>query len=51
MLQDLMSGRKTEIESICGAIVSKGEDSGIPTPRNSILLALVKGIESSSQLD
>jgi 2-dehydropantoate 2-reductase len=51
MLQDLMSGRKTEIESICGAIVSKGEDTGIPTPRNSMLLALVKGIESSSQLD
>ncbi len=51
MLQDLMSGRKTEIDSICGAIVSKGEDTGIPTPRNSILLALVKGIESSSQLD
>ncbi len=50
MLQDLMAGRKTEIESICGAIVSKGESIGIPTPRNSMLMALVKGVESSSEL-
>ena len=50
MLQDLMAGRKTEIESICGAIVSKGESVGIPTPRNSMLMALVRGIESSSEL-
>tara|TARA_B100001250_G_scaffold74738_1_gene61080 strand:+ start:441 stop:1391 length:951 start_codon:yes stop_codon:yes gene_type:complete len=49
MLQDLMAGRRTEVESICGAIVSMGEGVGIPTPRNSMLLALVKGIESSSE--
>ena len=49
MLQDLMAGRRTEVESICGTIVSMGESVGIPTPRNSMLLALVKGIESSSE--
>ena len=51
MLQDLMAGRKTEIDVICGAIISKGEDLGIPTPRNQILLALVKGIEMSQNHD
>ena len=26
MLQDLMAGRKTEIDVICGTIISKGEE-------------------------
>ncbi len=51
MLQDLMAGRKTEVEVLCGAVVSKGQDLGIPTPRNEMLLALVKGIEMSQQFD
>tara|TARA_B100000965_G_scaffold50578_2_gene37345 strand:- start:63286 stop:64236 length:951 start_codon:yes stop_codon:yes gene_type:complete len=51
MLQDLMAGRKTEIDVICGAVISKGEEFGIKTPRNEILRALVKGIEMSQDLD
>ena len=51
MLQDLMAGRRTEIDVICGAVISKGEECGIPTPRNEILLALVKGIEMSQDHD
>jgi len=51
MLQDLMAGRRTEIDVICGAVISKGEELGIPTPRNQILLALVKGIEMSQNHD
>ena len=51
MLQDLMAGRKTEIDVLCGAVVAKGEELGLPTPRNEILLALVKGIEMSQHLD
>jgi len=51
MLQDLMAGRKTEVEVLCGAVVSKGEDMGIPTPRNEMLLALVRGIEMSHNFD
>ena len=47
MLQDLMAGRRTEIDVICGAVISKGEECGIPTPRNEVLLALVKAIEMS----
>lgn len=51
MLQDLMAGRRTEIDVICGAVISKGEECGIPTPRNEVLLALVKGIEMSNNHD
>ena len=51
MLQDLMAGRRTEIDVICGAVISKGEELGIQTPRNEILLALVKGIEMSQNHD
>ena len=51
MLQDLMAGRKTEIDFLCGAVISKGEEVGVPTPRNEILMALVRGIEMSQKLD
>ena len=51
MLQDLMAGRKTEIEVLCGAVVSRGKELGIATPRNEILMALVRGIEMSQHYD
>tara|TARA_Y100000766_G_C18866187_1_gene585851 strand:- start:980 stop:1588 length:609 start_codon:yes stop_codon:yes gene_type:complete len=51
MLQDLMAGRKTEIDSLCGYIIRRGEELGMPTPLNSMLMALVKGVEMSSQRD
>ncbi|MEE2759348.1 MAG: 2-dehydropantoate 2-reductase [Candidatus Thermoplasmatota archaeon] len=49
MLQDIMAGRQTEIDSICGEVVKRGEALGIPTPRNQTLHALVKGIEQSTR--
>ena len=49
MLQDIMAGRETEIDSICGEVVKRGEALGIPTPRNQTLHALVKGIEHSTR--
>ena len=49
MLQDVMAGRATEIESLCGAVVERGESVGIPTPANQSLYALVKGIERSGE--
>ncbi|OGO59459.1 MAG: hypothetical protein A2029_12365 [Chloroflexi bacterium RBG_19FT_COMBO_47_9] len=44
MLQDVMSGRVTEIEAINGAIVREGERIGVPTPFNWILWHLVKSL-------
>jgi len=51
MLQDVMAGRKTEIDELCGAVVSQGESVGVPTPRNAMLHALVRGIQISPHLD
>jgi 2-dehydropantoate 2-reductase len=51
MLQDLMAGRRTEIDALCGEVVAKGEGLGVPTPRNEMLLALVRGIEMSQHHD
>jgi len=44
MLQDVMAGRPTEIDALCGEVARRGEALGIPTPRNAQLLALVEGI-------
>jgi 2-dehydropantoate 2-reductase len=44
MLQDVISGRQTEIEAINGAIVREGELIGVPTPINRILWKLVKSL-------
>ncbi|HIA25107.1 MAG: hypothetical protein CXX81_04340 [Methanobacteriota archaeon] len=49
MLQDVMAGRLTEIDSLCGEVVRRGEELGIPTPLNQQLLTLVKGIEHSTK--
>lgn len=51
MLQDIMAGRPTEIDALCGAVVLRGEAEGIPTPCNAILHGLIKGIENSSKFD
>jgi 2-dehydropantoate 2-reductase len=49
MLQDIMAGRPTEIDSLCGAVVLNGEAQGVPTPFNAMLHGLVKGIEESPE--
>ena len=49
MLQDVMAGRATEIDSLCGAVIERGESLGIPTPTNQSLHALIKGIERSGE--
>ncbi len=51
MLQDLLNGRPTEIDSINGAIVREAEKVGIPTPVNRVLWHLVKGLESKIRKD
>lgn len=45
MLQDIESGKKTEIDFINGAIAKIGKRHGIDTPLNNMLTALVKALE------
>ena len=46
MLQDVRSGRPTEIDWINGEIVRRGSYHGIPTPVNQALLKLVEILEA-----
>jgi 2-dehydropantoate 2-reductase len=51
MLQDVERKRKTEIDSINGVIVRTGEEHDVPTPINSSLVRVIKGIEKSYGLE
>jgi 2-dehydropantoate 2-reductase len=46
--QDIARGRLTEIDSLNGYVVRRGEELGVPTPVNRTLYALVKLVESTS---
>ena len=45
--QDMMRGKKTEIDSLNGFIARKGRELGVPTPLNHALYTLVKLAEVS----
>ena len=45
MLQDIESGRKTEVEMFAGTIINLGLKHNIPTPYNTILYELINAIE------
>ena len=45
MGQDMMKGRRTEIEYLNGFIVGKSQEIGIPTPANAALTDIVKRVE------
>ena len=47
MLQDIRRQRQTEIDAINGAVVRAGEAAGVPTPTNSVLTKLIRGIEQT----
>jgi 2-dehydropantoate 2-reductase len=47
MLQDRQRGVRTEIDAICGAVVQAGEQAGVPTPVNRVMLQLLKAMRDS----
>lgn len=50
MLQDVLRKKRTEVDFINGVIVRQAQGLGIPAPVNTMLLDLVKTIESSYDL-
>ena len=46
MLVDVMAGRRTEIDSLNGAVVTLGRRQGVATPRTETLLALIHAYEA-----
>ncbi len=47
MLQDVLARRKTEIETVNGAVVAAADRLGIAAPLNRAMIALVHGLERS----
>ena len=47
MLQDVLAKRQTEVDFMNGAIVKWGEKTGVATPLNKTMWALIKGLEQS----
>jgi 2-dehydropantoate 2-reductase len=47
MLQDVLAHRQTEIAALNGGIVRFGEETGVPTPLNRAIQALVEGLQHS----
>src|SRR5262249_47338959 len=45
MGQDMVKGRRTEIEFLNGFIVDKAKEIGVPTPANAALTDIVKRVE------
>ncbi|HEY3109274.1 MAG TPA: 2-dehydropantoate 2-reductase [Chloroflexota bacterium] len=43
--QDILKGRRTEIDFLNGLVAEKGEQAGIPTPTHRALVQLVKEVE------
>tara|TARA_B100000686_G_C16685017_1_gene914221 strand:- start:206 stop:940 length:735 start_codon:yes stop_codon:yes gene_type:complete len=48
MLQDIRAGKKTEIDSINGAVVKLGRANGISTLHNSVIFNMIKFLEERS---
>jgi 2-dehydropantoate 2-reductase len=48
--QDLMRGKRTEIDSLNGYIARRGAELGVPTPVNHALFTLVKLAEQSNEM-
>ncbi|BDR93239.1 ketopantoate reductase family protein [Vulcanisaeta souniana] len=48
MLQDVLNRRRTEVDYVNGAIVTRGREVGVSTPVNYVLWLLVKSLEVST---
>ena len=47
MLQDIEAGRKTEVEMFAGKVVQLGQELGVPTPANQLILNIIQVLERS----
>ena len=46
LAQDVMKGRKTEVDELNGYVAQKGKEVGVPTPVNEAIITLTKRVES-----
>lgn len=48
LLQDVMRGRRTEVDYLNGYLVRRGREVGVPTPTNEAIVRLVKRVEAGA---
>ncbi len=46
LLQDVMKGRRTEVDYLNGFVVKKAEEAGVPVPMNQEIVRLMKKVEA-----
>ncbi len=46
LLQDMLKGRRTEVDYLNGYVVRKGREVGVPTPMNEAIVAITKRLEA-----
>jgi 2-dehydropantoate 2-reductase len=46
MLQDILAGRRTEIEALNAQVAAQGTSHGLPTPVNHVLTQLIRALEA-----
>lgn len=49
MYQDILAGRKTEVDMFAGEIIKMGKEFDIPTPYNQVLFDLIKIMEENNE--
>jgi 2-dehydropantoate 2-reductase len=50
MLQDVLKGKRTEVDFINGVVARHGQELGIATPVNALLLDLIKTVEAGYEM-
>ena len=50
MLQDVRSGKRTEIDALNGAVVALGQQHGIATPTNTVVTHMIQFMESRTKV-
>jgi len=46
LLQDVIKGRWTEVDYLNGYVVKRGEEVGVPTPMNRVIVDLMRKVET-----
>jgi 2-dehydropantoate 2-reductase len=49
MAQDVIKGRRTEIDYMNGLVVDKGREAGVPTPVSAVVVELVREIDAGTR--
>ena len=44
-MMDIKNGRKTEVDTISGAVVAKAHELGVPVPHHEMAVSLIHALE------